>query len=82
MNHVNTIIQNVKIENERTSQFMRSLVDHVDIGLLSFDKDGRIEICNRTARRYLNGQQPRELSSLKTKNDEYLRDHKHHKTGA
>ena len=73
MNNLNTIIQNVKIENERTSQFLQSVVDHVDIGLLSFDVNGNIEIYNRAAKRYLNDQQPRQLSSLKTINDEIFK---------
>ena len=73
MNHLNTIIQNVKIENERTSHFLQSLVDHVDIGLLSFDNNGKIEIYNRAAKRYLNIQQPRQLSSIEMKNDELFR---------
>ena len=70
MNRLNSIIQNVKIENERTSQFLQSVVDHVDIGLLSFDMNGRIEIYNKAAKRYLNLQQPSQLSSLKTVNGE------------
>jgi nitrogen fixation/metabolism regulation signal transduction histidine kinase len=70
MNYLNTIIQNVKIENERTSQFLQSVVEHVDIALLSFDLNGNIEIYNRAAKRYLNIQQPQQLSSLKTINDE------------
>jgi nitrogen fixation/metabolism regulation signal transduction histidine kinase len=70
MNHLNTIIQHVKIENERTSHFLQSVVDHVDIGLLSFDINGRIEIYNRAAKRYLNIQQPRELATIKTENNE------------
>jgi two-component system, NtrC family, nitrogen regulation sensor histidine kinase NtrY len=69
MNDLNTIIQSVKIENEKTSQFLQTVVDHVDIGLLSFDENGRIEIYNRAAKRYLKVQQPRQLSSLKTKNE-------------
>jgi two-component system nitrogen regulation sensor histidine kinase NtrY len=69
MNCVNTVIHNIKIENEKTSQFLQTVVDHVDIGLLSFDENGRIEIYNRAAKRYLKVQQPRQLSSLKTKND-------------
>ena len=73
MNQLNTIIQNANIENKRTGHFLQNLVDHVDIGLLSFDNHGKIEICNRAAKRYLNDQQPRELSSLKIKNDEIYR---------
>jgi two-component system, NtrC family, nitrogen regulation sensor histidine kinase NtrY len=70
MNRLNIIIQNVKIENERSSQFLLSVVDHVDIGLLSFDMNGRIEIYNKAAKKYFNVQQPSQLSSLKTVNDE------------
>jgi nitrogen fixation/metabolism regulation signal transduction histidine kinase len=73
MNYLNTIIQSVKIENEKTSQFLQTVVDHVDIGLLSFNENGRIEIYNRAAKRYLNVQQPRQLSSLKTMNDELFK---------
>jgi len=70
MNQVNSIIQHAKIENERTSHYLQSLVDHVDIGLLSFDTEGNIDICNRAAKKYLNLQQIRQLSSLKTVNEE------------
>ena len=73
MNSINTIIQNVKIENERANQYLQSIVDHVDIGLLSFDMNGKIEIFNRAAKRYLNVQQPRQLSSLRTMNDEIFK---------
>ncbi len=73
MNNVNTVIQNVKIENERTSHFLQSMVDHVDIGLLSFDMNGTIGIYNKAAKCYINIQQPWKLSSLKTKNDEMFR---------
>ena len=70
MNYVNKVIQDAKTENERTRLFLQSVVDHVDIGLLSFDKNGEIEICNRAAKRYLNVQQIIQLSSLKNRNDE------------
>jgi two-component system nitrogen regulation sensor histidine kinase NtrY len=73
MNDLNTIIQSVKIENEKTSQFLQTVVDHVDIGLISFDMNGRIEIYNRAAKRYLNVQQPLQLSAFKTMNDEMFK---------
>ena len=69
MNHLNMTIQNVKIENERTSLFLQSVVDHVDIGLLSYDTNGNIEIYNRAAKKYLNGQQLQQLSTLERKNN-------------
>jgi two-component system, NtrC family, nitrogen regulation sensor histidine kinase NtrY len=73
MNYLNSIIHNVKIENERTSHFLQSVVDHVDIGLLSFDMNGKIEIYNKAAKRYLNVHQPMQLSSLQTMNDEIFK---------
>ncbi|HEY5471461.1 MAG TPA: ATP-binding protein, partial [Bacteroidales bacterium] len=73
MNQLNKIIQNVKIENERTGHFLQTVVEHVDIGLLSFDMNGHIEIYNRAAKRYLNLQQPQQLSSLETMNDELFK---------
>jgi two-component system nitrogen regulation sensor histidine kinase NtrY len=73
MNQLNTIIQNVKIENERTSHFLQSVVDHVDIGLLSFDTDGRIKIYNRAVIRYLKVPQPRQLSALKITDSEIFK---------
>jgi two-component system nitrogen regulation sensor histidine kinase NtrY len=73
MNNLNAIIQNVKIENERTSHFLQSVVDHVDIGLLSFDVNGTIGIYNAAAKRYLNVQQPGQLSSLKAMDGELFK---------
>jgi len=73
MNYLNMVIQNAKIENERTSQYLQCVVDHVDIGLLSFDMNGKINIYNRAAKRYLNVQQAHQLSSLKTMDAEILK---------
>jgi two-component system nitrogen regulation sensor histidine kinase NtrY len=73
LNSLNAIIQHVKIENEHTRQFLQSVVDHVLIGLLSIDRKGRIEVYNLTAMKYLNVQQPGQLSSLKTGNSEIMR---------
>jgi two-component system, NtrC family, nitrogen regulation sensor histidine kinase NtrY len=70
MNGLNTIIQSVKIENEKTGQFLQTVVDHVDLGLLSFDMNGRIEIYNRAAKRYLKIQQPGQVSAFKAMDNE------------
>ena len=70
MNSLNIILQNAGIENERTDQFLQSVVDHVDIGLLSYDVNGKIEIYNRAAKRYLKVNQLSQLPSVKEVNDE------------
>ncbi|HEX2919690.1 MAG TPA: ATP-binding protein [Bacteroidales bacterium] len=69
MNSVNTIIRNARIETERTSRFLQSVVDHVDTGLLSFDVNCTIKFYNSAAKKYLNIQQPEQMASLKTKDD-------------
>jgi two-component system nitrogen regulation sensor histidine kinase NtrY len=73
MNCVNTVIHNIKIENERTGHFLQTVVEHVDIGLLSFDSKGKIEIYNKAAKRYLKVQQPQQLSSLTDVNVEIFK---------
>jgi nitrogen fixation/metabolism regulation signal transduction histidine kinase len=70
MNHLNTIIQNVKLDNERKNQFFESVVNHIDIGLIAFDENGKIELYNRAAKMYLIAQQPRQLSSLESLNSD------------
>jgi nitrogen fixation/metabolism regulation signal transduction histidine kinase len=72
LNDLNTIIHNAKIENERTSHFLQSVVDYVDIGLLSFDSKGCIKIYNKAVKRYLEVQQPRHLSALRNMDNEIL----------
>ena len=70
LNRLNTIIQKAKIENERTNHFLKSVVNHFDIGLIAFDENGKIELYNRAAKRYLIAQQLHQLSSLEALNDE------------
>lgn len=70
MNDVNTIIQKVKFENERTRHFLQKVVDHVDIGLLSFHPDGTIEFVNRAAKRHFKVQKHGQLSSIGKENEE------------
>jgi nitrogen fixation/metabolism regulation signal transduction histidine kinase len=45
------------------------VVDHIDIGLLSYDSNGSIKIYNKAAKRYLNAEQPQYFSSLREMND-------------
>jgi nitrogen fixation/metabolism regulation signal transduction histidine kinase len=66
MNSLNTIIHHARIENERTSHFLQHVVNHVDIGLLAFDVNGKVEIYNKAARKYLNIAQPGGLLSSST----------------
>jgi nitrogen fixation/metabolism regulation signal transduction histidine kinase len=70
LNDLNSIIRKAKIENERTGQFLESIVDHVDIGLLSIDINGIIGIYNRAAKKYLNFQNPWQIAAPDNMRDE------------
>ncbi len=69
MNHVNKVIRDARIENERSGRFLQCLVDQVDVGLLSFDSSGKIEIYNRAARRYLPVIKPANIADLRLKDE-------------
>src|SRR5512133_103165 len=70
LNDFNSALQQVKMENERNRQFLQSLVDHVDVGLVSFNSNGDIEICNKAAKKYINISHDRRLTTLKENNEE------------
>ncbi len=58
LNEMNRLMQNAKIENERSKQFLQCMMDHVDVGLLTFDAEGHIELYNKAAKKYFHLLQP------------------------
>jgi nitrogen fixation/metabolism regulation signal transduction histidine kinase len=64
MNEVNSVIQNARVENERTGHFLQNVVDHVDIGLLAFDDAGVTRLYNSAAARYIKVQKGYQISAL------------------
>jgi two-component system nitrogen regulation sensor histidine kinase NtrY len=53
MNRVNEQIQKLKIENRNQEQYFRILIEHLAIGIITFDKKGFILHSNSTARKLL-----------------------------
>ena len=47
-------IEHVKIEREYHYQYLRHVVEHVDVGLLSFEKNGKVDLFNRSLKSMLN----------------------------
>lgn len=47
-------IEHVKIEKESHYQYLRHVVEHMDVGLLSFENNGKVDLLNRTFRNMLN----------------------------
>jgi len=53
MNRVNEQIQKLKIENRNQEQYFRILIEHLAIGIITFDNKGFILHSNSTARKLL-----------------------------
>jgi nitrogen fixation/metabolism regulation signal transduction histidine kinase len=64
LNEVGEIVRQVRIEKESHLQYMNYIVKHVGIGLLSFDRDGNIEIINQAAKDLLGIVEINSISSL------------------
>ncbi len=55
-----------RAEKEEHWQYLHTVVQHISVGLLSYDGEGRIELLNNTARRFLTAPTLRNLSELQT----------------
>jgi two-component system nitrogen regulation sensor histidine kinase NtrY len=53
MNRVNEQIRNLKIENRNQEQYFRILIEHLAIGIITFDKKGFILHSNSSAKKLL-----------------------------
>jgi len=75
-NETNQIIQDIRIEKEVQANYLSHLVNHVNIGLLSFDENEKIQFVNPEAKRILgvkNIFHLKDLNSLNKSFDEFLR---------
>lgn len=64
MNDILSSAKTVKKERDSDYQFFRNIVQHVGIGILTFKKDGSVQIINSAARRLLRVQQIQNISDL------------------
>jgi len=63
----NTVLEafrQARAEKEANLHYLNTIVQHVNVGLLSFDSNGRVELVNQTALRLLNVYRLRTLSDL------------------
>ena len=63
-NEVLEAFRTARAEKEANLQFINTIVQHVSVGLISFDAFGRIELINNTALKLLNIYRLRNLSEL------------------
>ncbi len=72
---LNEAIANLKVsrsEKDSEYQFFKNIVQHVGIGLLTFKKDGAIQIINTAAKRLLRINQVHQISDLRAVSDELV----------
>jgi two-component system nitrogen regulation sensor histidine kinase NtrY len=53
MNRVNLEIQNLKIENKRQEQYFQILLEHIAVGIITYNDKGFIQHANSSARKML-----------------------------
>ncbi|MBN2215562.1 MAG: ATP-binding protein, partial [Bacteroidales bacterium] len=47
-------LQKARIDKEQEHQYLKTIVEHVGTGLISFDEEGKIKLINKTAKSLLN----------------------------
>jgi nitrogen fixation/metabolism regulation signal transduction histidine kinase len=58
--------QQIREEKEEHYRYLQTVVEHVGIGLIAFNKNGEVELINRAAKRLLRVPRLRNISSLKS----------------
>ncbi len=53
LNEVTAEFRRAKLEKEEHFRFLQTIIDHVGVGLLAFEADGKVELINNAARRML-----------------------------
>jgi len=66
INETRQLIQDARIDKEKQYRYLQIIINHMDIGLLSFRTDGSIEHYNRAARELLGTGDLTQLQSLNT----------------
>jgi len=63
-NEVFEAFRQARAEKEENWQYLKTVVQHVSVGLLSYDETGKIELLNNTAKRFLKANQITRISDL------------------
>ncbi|MEQ9441586.1 MAG: ATP-binding protein [Cyclobacteriaceae bacterium] len=69
-NEVFEAFRQARAEKEENWQYLKTVVQHVNVGLLSYDELGNVELLNNTARRYLKTHHLTKIHELSRENPE------------
>jgi len=73
LNELNTTIGEMRRQNARQSLFLNNLVEHVGVGLISYTKDGNVEIFNNAAKGLLQINQLANINDISIKYPELFK---------
>jgi two-component system, NtrC family, nitrogen regulation sensor histidine kinase NtrY len=73
LNELNTTIGEMRRQNAQQSLFLNNLVEHVGVGLISYTRDGNIEIFNNTAKKLLQISQLNNIHDISTRYPELFK---------
>jgi len=81
-NKVINKFKEIRAEKEAEYQYLKNIIHHIGIGILSFDKDGNVQIINTVAKRLFKVNRLRNIQNLKDFSPELVETLKQLRTGA
>lgn len=70
LNDVNKLIQEIQIEKENQYYLLNQLVENIDVGILTFDDEGNVELINETTKQLFGIDVVKNIKSLRKVNTE------------
>lgn len=64
LNNVNELIKNIKFDLQEQEQYFKTILEHVSIGIITFNERGNIFLSNTTARKLLNHEHLTHINQL------------------
>ena len=71
MNELNEQLSNIKIENKIQAQYLDSIIEHIEVGLLAVHPSGKIEFVNSAAQKILQIHRINHISVIREKFPEF-----------
>lgn len=69
-NEVLDAFRKARAEKEENWQYLHTVVQHISVGIFSYDTEGNIHLINNVARRYLNAPQMHNIHEMEVSNPE------------
>lgn len=63
-NHLTRKMREIRAEKDEQYYYLKNIVKHLGIGLITFDKEGKIQIVNTTAKRFFNVKDVKNIKEL------------------